>query len=485
MESEKSASVRPGPGADQVNVGTIVAGKYRLDACLGSGGMGTVWSCTHLVLGERMAIKIVSTSTALSREVRARFAREARASARLKSRFSVHVFDCGELPHGTPYIVMEYLAGETLRQHLRRVTRLPLGETVGILTQVARGLERAHEAGIVHRDIKPDNIFLAQTSDDGLVAKVFDFGVAKLVDAANATETIEGTFIGTPQFMSPEQAMGRPDVDHRTDVYSLGVLAYRMLTGRGLYDATSIPALLFNICNGPLPLLRDLAPDTPPDVEIWFQKTCAREREERFASASECAEALLVAAGMSTSKLLMPDSYQSGTHLARTLSQATPVPATRVSSSSPAAAPMTVAKRGSLDLRVAALVVATLAVLVSALLLLRTREPHVGESRNGAAPAVRAGAITDTEIAHAAPTAAPSAPPAGTLVPNAVSAVEAAPTASAPAPPRSVWSRPAYPTAQTLRPALQLPAPKHQEPAPTTPPQPTKSANGAITDVGY
>ncbi|HLK36455.1 MAG TPA: serine/threonine-protein kinase, partial [Polyangiaceae bacterium] len=207
--------------------GTVIAGKYRLDTRLGSGGMGTVWSCTHLVLGERMAVKIVSTSTALSPEVRSRFAREARAAARLKSRFSVQVFDSGELPHGTPYIVMEYLEGETLRERLRRVTRLMLSETVAILAQVARGLQRAHEAGIIHRDIKPDNIFLAHTSDDGVVAKVFDFGVVKLMDAAHATETVEGTFVGTPQFMSPEQAMGQSDVDARTDIYSLGVLAYR------------------------------------------------------------------------------------------------------------------------------------------------------------------------------------------------------------------------------------------------------------------
>ncbi len=294
-----------------MTVGTVIAGKYRLDARLGSGGMGTVWACTHLALEERMAIKIVSTSTALSREGRARFAREARATARLKSRFSVQVFDSGELPHGTPYIVMEYLEGETLSQHLRGVPKMTLDETVGILVHVARGLQRAHEAGLVHRDIKPGNIFLAQTSDDGLVAKVFDFGVVKLLDPGNATETVEGTFVGTPQFMSPEQAMGRTDVDHRTDIYSMGVLAYRMLTGHPVYEAPSIPALALKICNGPLPKLRDSLPELPPAVESWFQQTCALDPDVRFASAVECVEELLGAAGMSASRLLVSDTLTS------------------------------------------------------------------------------------------------------------------------------------------------------------------------------
>ena len=503
MSTEKRASVRPsgrpGEGADEVTVGTVIAGKYRIEARLGRGGMGTVWSCTHLALGDRMAVKIVSTSTALSQEVRSRFSREARASARLKSRFSVQVFDSGELPHGTPYIVMEYLEGETLRQHLRRVTRLSLPETVGILTQVARGLQRAHESGIVHRDIKPDNVFLAQTPDDGIVAKVFDFGVAKLMDAANGSETVAGMFIGTPQFMSPEQAMGRLDVDHRTDVYSLGVLAYRMLTGRSLFDTSSTTALLLNICKGPLPQLRDQLPDLPADVEVWFQRTCARDRDLRFGSASECAEALLVAAGMSISKLALPDSYVSGTHLARgsglstpvpttELPRGTPVPATELPPGTPVPAapapylspmdPRSISAIGAgPSWRSVALVVGVLgavAVLVISVVILRwAHEPRADGVQP---PAAQQGRTVDKEVPPSVPAAVNGAPTVAPLV----ASPPAAPMAS-----RPLGFRPAYSNAQTPHSATQPPAPKRQEPAPTPTSPVTKSANSAITDVGY
>ena len=479
MSSAKRSSVRPGPGADEVTAGTIVAGKYRLDARLGSGGMGTVWSCTHLALGDRMAIKIVSTSMVLSKDVRARFAREARAAARLKSRFSVQVFDSGELPYGTPYIVMEHLEGETLRAYLHRVVRLPLPETVGILTQVARGLQRAHEAGIIHRDIKPDNVFLAQTPDDGLVAKVFDFGVVKLLDAANATETVEGTFVGTPQFMSPEQAMGQPDVDHRTDIYSLGVLAYRMLAGRALYEAGSIPALLLQICNGPLPKLRDVLPDLGPEVENWFQRTCARERDLRFNSAIDCVEALLAAAGMSASKLSLPDSisssglrnYHSGAIRVRGQPQGTSVRDIPVASSFPDEELSLTGSRAGPSWRSVVLAVCVLGVVGAAVLRWWPHERSADMERS-----------PDAERAETTtPVVVPSAPATVNLV-----ASDGAPSASAPGPMRAGPPRPSYPAVQISRPTTQPPAPKHpdQVPAAATS-QGTKSASSAITDVGY
>ena len=477
MVSAKRSSVRP--TADEVAAGTVIAGKYRLDTRLGSGGMGTVWSCTHLVLGERMAVKIVSTSTALSPEVRSRFAREARAAARLKSRFSVQVFDSGELPHGTPYIVMEYLEGETLRERLRRVTRLMLSETVAILAQVARGLQRAHEAGIIHRDIKPDNIFLAHTSDDGVVAKVFDFGVVKLMDAAHATETVEGTFVGTPQFMSPEQAMGQSDVDARTDIYSLGVLAYRMLTGQPVYDTSSITALLMQICNGPLPKIRDLLPDLPPAVEDWFQRTCARDRENRYGSAVECIEALLVAAGMSSSKLSLPDSisssglrnYHSGAVRVRDLPEITPGPANPDRSFPPTGASARPTDRRAAGWRRVALVVGIVGVVVTAALLWWPHERGTNGGRTPSAP---------LEEKAAAAVLPPSAPSPANMVPS-----DETPSAPPPSTARpSSSSRAAVPAAQPPRP--QLVAPKRFDPLPpAATSQGAKGANSAITDVGY
>ena len=490
--SERSTD-RPGPVADEVGVGTVIAGKYRLDARLVSGGMGTVWSCTHLVLGDRMAVKVISSPTSLSEEVRSRFAREARATARLKSRFSVQVFDSGELPYGTPYIVMEYLQGETLREHLRQVSRLPLPETVEILTQVARGLKCAHEAGIIHRDIKPDNIFLAQSQDDGLVAKVFDFGVVKLLDAAHGSETVEGTFVGTPQFMSPEQARGQPDVDHRTDIYSLGVLAYRMLTGRPLFESSSIPALLLKICSGDLPKLRDSLPELPPEVETWFQRTCARDREVRFNSIIECVETLLVAAGMSSSKLLSPDSlsklllpdslsssglrnYNSGSVRVRDVPReprASVIPADRIS---PVEIHFPPVRRFAPWQKVALLVF----VLGGAISWI-VRHNH--EQRNTAEPPPAAvHAVTAEQAGATAASATASSPP---VVANPAP-IDGLPSGGASGAARPAAARPAFPFAQTSRPVMRPVAPKRPDPTPATAaPQPAKSANGSITDVGY
>jgi serine/threonine protein kinase len=483
MGSADRSSVRPTGDVDEVTVGTVVAGKYRLDARLGSGGMGTVWACTHLGLGDRMAIKIVSTSTALSREVRSRFAKEARATARLKSRFSVQVFDSGELPHGTPYIVMEYLEGETLSQHLRSVSKMPIDETIGILVQVARGLQRAHAEGIVHRDIKPGNIFLAHTSDDGIVAKVFDFGVVKLLDAANGTETVEGMFVGTPQFMSPEQAMGRTDVDHRTDIYSLGVLAYRMLTGRPVYEVASIPALVLQICNGPLPKLRDVLPDLPPDVESWFQRTCARDPNLRFDSAVECIEDLLRAAGMSASRLLVSDTltssisglrtYRSGTIRAQGSQYVSAMAPSPLASTATEKSFLAAVRRGPRWVA-PALVACVLCTLAAAVTFLRAPE-HGG---NGYVPT--AARAVESGPALALPVVSAAA--------SSVTAVDASPQGSVSAPARAPAVHRSTPAAVIVRPAASAPA-APERPVLGAPAAPTfqnpRGANGAINDVGY
>jgi serine/threonine-protein kinase len=502
MDSAKSEAAAPSAESDEVAVGTVIAGKYRLDARLGSGGMGTVWSCTHVSLGERMAVKIVSTSTARSQEIRARFAREARASAKLKSRFTVRVFDSGELPYGTPYIVMEYLEGETLSQHLRRVGRLPIADTVHILSQVARGLELAHEAGLVHRDIKPDNIFLAHTPDDGVVAKVFDFGVVKLLEnaeAANSTETIAGTFVGTPQFMSPEQAMGQADVDHRADIYSLGVLAHRMLTGRGLFDAASIPALLLQICNGPLPNLRDALPELAPEVDAWFQRACARDRDVRFASAIDCIEALIVAARMSGSAMAFSDSTpslslrhaRSGAWRLSGLTPSTPLPRLiSLGDPSPIAAPASISavvgarsgiespRRPALRRIVAAAAVSAVLIVAAVVFVWRMRSDGDAAIGGSASPS----ATKDTSAARE-PSAATSAVPIASATPpldSGPSAVGAAPSTTA-ASHSSVYS-----VAQPAR-AVSPVSPKRPNPAPTTTASsPGARASGsAITDVGY
>ena len=282
--------------------GEILGGKYRLEREIGRGSMGTVWSAVHLTLGQRVAIKLISAEHAQSAEARARFSTEAKAAARLRSRYVVQVYDDGETTAGTPYIVLEYLDGETLEQRLERERDLPLNDAVRIMRHVARALSRAHASGIVHRDLKPANVFLTQSEDDevGWLAKVLDFGIAKLEEHGVPSTTKTGALLGTPLFMSPEQVRGASSVDCRSDLYSLGMVFYNMLTGSYAFDGESFADVLVAICTTPLPDLRQAAPWVPGSIADWFQRACARDVQERFQSADEMIEAMDLALGVST-----------------------------------------------------------------------------------------------------------------------------------------------------------------------------------------
>src|ERR1700759_4351462 len=273
--------------------GAVVAGKYRLDAIVGEGGMGAVWSATHTGLGQAVAIKFINKEFVTSTDALRRFDSEAKAAAQLRSRHVVQVFDNGTLEDGTPYIAMELLRGENLYARVHRAGPVPLPEAVEILAQCCRALGRAHAAGIIHRDIKPDNIFLAQSDEDAILVKILDFGIAKFNAGPNdhgATRT--GSVVGTPLYMSPEQARGLKTIDHRTDLYSLGLVAYTIFTGNLAFSSESFGDLLLQICTAPLPSLVAGAPWLPPAMEAWFQRAGAREPAHRFASAQELAEAL-------------------------------------------------------------------------------------------------------------------------------------------------------------------------------------------------
>jgi serine/threonine protein kinase len=289
--------------------GAVVAGKYRLDAIVGEGGMGAVWSATHTGLGQAVAIKFINKEFVTSTDALRRFDAEAKAAAQLRSRHVIQVFDNGILEDGTPYIAMELLRGENLYARVHRAGPIPLPEAVEILAQCCRALGRAHAAGIVHRDIKPDNIFLAQSDEEPLLVKILDFGIAKFNAGPNdhgATRT--GAVVGTPLYMSPEQARGLKTIDHRTDIYSLGLVAYTMFTGNLAFSSESFGDLLLQICTAPLPSLRASAPWLPPAMEGWFQRACAREPNHRFASAQEFAESLRAAAEMGSRASALPAS---------------------------------------------------------------------------------------------------------------------------------------------------------------------------------
>jgi serine/threonine-protein kinase len=281
--------------------GTVIAGKYRLDGMIGRGGMGSVWSTMHLGLGQRVAVKLIAKRYAGSREARQRFDLEAKAVAQLRSRYVVQVFDNGETEDGTPYIVMELLDGESLDHRIERRGPVPLDQTVRFISQVGKALNKAHGLGIVHRDLKPENVFLARSDEDdaGEIAKVLDFGIAKIKTTdTGGSATRTGTVLGTPLFMSPEQARGLKSVDHRTDIYSLGMVAFTMLTGRNAFSGESFGDILVAICTTPLPSLRTYAPMLPPSVDAWMQRACAKEPGDRFTSVEQMIDALYAAAGM-------------------------------------------------------------------------------------------------------------------------------------------------------------------------------------------
>ncbi len=281
----------------------LVAGKYRLTRLLGRGGMGAVWEGTHTSLGTRVAVKFIDAEYAESPEARSRFENEARAAAKLRSKHVVEVYDHGVSEDARPFIVMEFLQGEPLDKRLDRVGRLPPKEAAHIVLQVCRALTKAHAAGVVHRDLKPENVFLVWDDEEGTdVAKVVDFGIAKFTDAslgASSSSTRTGSVLGTPHYMSPEQARGLRNVDYRSDLWSVAVIAYRCIVGAMPFDGEAVGDLLVKLCTAPIPVPSQLATGIPPGFDAWVAKALTRDPAERFASATQLAESLAAICGLS------------------------------------------------------------------------------------------------------------------------------------------------------------------------------------------
>ncbi len=271
--------------------GSTVAGKYRLERLIGRGGMGSVWAARHLQLDTLVAIKFIDSVSDVG-DARIRFEREARAAAQLRSPHVVQILDHGIDDDERPYIAMELLEGEDLGERLRRTPRLSLQATATIVIQAAKALRRAHDGGVIHRDLKPGNIFLARFDDDEVV-KLLDFGVAKLrynelAPGVQMTQT--GVIFGSPSYMSPEQARGNRVIDHRTDLWSLAVIVFRCITGSKPFEAGSIGDLVIKLCIDPLPMPTKLAPDLPPEMDRFFERAFARDPEQRFQSAALLAQ---------------------------------------------------------------------------------------------------------------------------------------------------------------------------------------------------
>ncbi|MGK3993810.1 serine/threonine-protein kinase [Sorangium sp. So ce1024] len=258
---------------------------------LRQGGMGSVWLAQHIGLDIPCAIKFMHAQ-GVSKEVRHRFEREAKVAAQIRSPHVVQILDHG-VWKGTPYIAMEYLEGEDLDTRIQRVGRLDPHDTMAITAQVARALTKAHAAGLVHRDLKPANIFLVK-DDDREIAKVLDFGIAKDSTPKVSSNTKTGSLLGTPAYMSPEQAQGTKSIDHRSDLWSLAVVVFECLTGRLPFDSQAFGDLLLKIMVRPLPVPSQLAP-VPPGFDAWWARAASREPDARFQSAREFCDALAVA----------------------------------------------------------------------------------------------------------------------------------------------------------------------------------------------
>jgi serine/threonine protein kinase len=277
-----------------VSPGDVLAGKYRVERVIGAGGMGVVVQATHLELDERVAMKFLLPHAIENAEAATRFVREARAAVKIKSEHVARVTDVGRLENGAPYIVMEFLQGSDLAVVLGRGP-LPVEDAVDFLLQAADAMAEAHAAGIVHRDLKPSNLFMSMRSDGTPIIKVLDFGISKVnvPDTSDAGLTRTTTIMGSPFYMSPEQMRSSKDVDHRTDVWSLGVILYELLTASQPFTGETLPQLVASILSEPPQPLRAKRPEVPPDLEAVVLHCLEKDRNQRYQSVGALAQALV------------------------------------------------------------------------------------------------------------------------------------------------------------------------------------------------
>ncbi|HEY2510456.1 MAG TPA: protein kinase [Polyangiaceae bacterium] len=280
----------PAPDLD-LRPGDVLLGKYRVEDVLGRGGMGVVVAARHLSLDDRVAIKFLLPERLGDAESVERFLREARAAVRIRSQHIARVSDVGTMENGAPYIVMEYLEGKNLSAVVAQ-ERLPIPLALDLVLQAGEALAEAHASEIVHRDVKPSNLFLARHADGSPCMKVLDFGISKMPGAQDHALTRTGVVFGSPLYMSPEQLRSARDVDARTDVYSLGVVLYELLTGRVPYNGGDLPQLVYNIMHEATVPPRSLRPEVPEGLERAIARAMERDRNARFQSIAEFARAI-------------------------------------------------------------------------------------------------------------------------------------------------------------------------------------------------
>jgi serine/threonine-protein kinase len=296
-------------------VGMTLSGKYRIDARLNEGGMGTVYRGTHVLMDKTVAIKVLRPSLAADEKIVARFSREARAASRISHPNALSVTDFGEDETGHVFLVMEFLSGKTLKHVIREEGPLPLARVVDISRQIGDALHAAHEQGVVHRDLKSDNIMLLDTVT-GDYAKVLDFGIAKINEPDGAVDTnltAPNLVIGTPQYMSPEQCSQDGEIDARSDIYSFGVILYEMLVGHVPFSGDSPTMVMMKHLQDPVPSVLEERSDLPASVARVVARAMAKVPRNRYQNVAELVEDLTIASGMTIHRLGPVDTTAAAT----------------------------------------------------------------------------------------------------------------------------------------------------------------------------
>jgi serine/threonine protein kinase len=306
VEYTDATTLCPADGAalektDDSLIGSVLAGKYRIDERLSAGGMGTVYRGTHVLMDKTVAVKVLRPSLAADEKIVARFSREARAASRISHPNALSVTDFGEDENGIVFLVMEYLSGRTLKKVIQEEGPLPLPRVVEITRQIAEALNAAHQQGVVHRDLKSDNIMLLDTMT-GDHAKVLDFGIAKINEPEGNRDsgslTAPNLVIGTPQYMSPEQCSQDSEIDARSDIYSLGVILYEMLVGHVPFTAESPTMVMMKHLQEPVPSVLDERKDLPASVGRVIARAMAKLPANRYQNVAELVEDLTIASGI-------------------------------------------------------------------------------------------------------------------------------------------------------------------------------------------
>jgi eukaryotic-like serine/threonine-protein kinase len=456
-----------------VRIGAVLAGRYRIERVLGQGGMGVVVKAMHLQLHQPVAMKFLLPEVLGNQQVVQRFLREAQAAVRLKSEHVARVIDVGSLESGAPYMVLEYLEGGDLSTVPR--SQLSVGGIVDLMLQACEALAEAHSLGIVHRDVKPANFFLTRGSDGAPLLKVLDFGISK-TQSTGSNLTATQSVMGTPAYMSPEQMRSSRDVDHRTDIWALGVVMYELLQGAPPFGGDTFSSIVIRIVNEPLP--RFSVP-LPPDLDAIVYRCLEKDPARRFQNVAEVAQALARYAQSQTQAAISVQRTRSiiGLEAHHAFDPGAPGRAIPPSTISGAAGARTTPPGGSRRWPI----LAGVGVMAGAVVIAIVASSGGGTSgRNEGTAAGQPAIAPPPPSAPASPAVA--AQPAATTPAPASPAAAAQPAATTPAPAAATPSATAAPTTTAASPPTTPAASSTTPASPAAPASPTTPANASPGD---